>query len=360
MKKLFSVLLVLAMVFAFCTVGSPVGMAEGNFWLSLSDTLATLSEEAKNIGENGLDILDDVKGLIPEDTMNDIFGAVAGSLMESFMSGSSSVAQENEIASSYPETVLADNEFCSVVLTAIDPFNAWGYTLKVRCENKSDRSITCTVDQLTVNSCMATPYWEQEIPAGETVESEIGLTAEKFGLVEELLFTLSAYETDDPEMNRVLSEECALYPTGADQNSVTPFRPDLENAVTLVENDDVTVCVLSAGKDELFGFDMNLWCENKTDSALSFRMDAISVNGVEMDPYWNENAAAGKNILSEVIYFDSEFPDGAVPEITDIEFRLVAEAEGADPVLDETFTVAPFAAPSAEPAADSAAEVAAA
>ena len=51
----------------------------------------------------------------------------------------------------FPETVLTDNDYCTVTVTGIDPDDLFGYSLKLRLENKTDRELMFSLRRVSVN-----------------------------------------------------------------------------------------------------------------------------------------------------------------------------------------------------------------
>ena len=64
------------------------------------------------------------------------------------------------------ETVLVDNDDITVVLTDTDPDDMFGYVLKLRLENKTDKTLMYAAENVSVNGFMVEPLFAQTVSAG--------------------------------------------------------------------------------------------------------------------------------------------------------------------------------------------------
>ena len=77
---------------------------------------------------------------------------------------------------SFEEIVVVDNEEAKITLTALDPDNMWGYTVKVLLENKStDKSYMYSIESASVNGVMITPLFATTVEPGKMANEEINL-----------------------------------------------------------------------------------------------------------------------------------------------------------------------------------------
>lgn len=105
-------------------------------------------------------------------------------------------------ASEFSPLTLVDNDQFTVKLTGIDPKGFWGYTLKVFIENKTDRELMFSTEDVSVNGFMCDPYWAASVAAGKKANEEISFSEGDFSKngiesVEEIVFTLSIYDSND-------------------------------------------------------------------------------------------------------------------------------------------------------------------
>lgn len=116
------------------------------------------------------------------------------------------------------DNVIAENEFASVIVTgySVDPI--WGYTVELFITNKtSDHTLMFSVDDAAVNGYMADPFFATTVGPGncsfkemsfsDTTLAENGTTD-----IEEITFSLRAYDADEFGSDNFLSESVTLNP----------------------------------------------------------------------------------------------------------------------------------------------------
>ena len=104
--------------------------------------------------------------------------------------------------SNFSPLTLVDSDQFTVKLSGIDPKGFWGYTLQVFIENKTDKELMFSTDDVSVNGFMCDPYWAASIAGGKKANEEISFSEgdfERNGIeaVKEIEFTLSIYDSND-------------------------------------------------------------------------------------------------------------------------------------------------------------------
>lgn len=118
-------------------------------------------------------------------------------------------------APEFQEKVFVDNENCTFKITKIEPDNAWGYTLKVYIENKTDKNLMFSWNDVSVNGFMCDPFWASTVQGGKKSIEEISFSTsdfEELGIedVENIEFKLSVYDDDDFEAPYLVDEMFTL------------------------------------------------------------------------------------------------------------------------------------------------------
>ena len=125
------------------------------------------------------------------------------------------------------------------------------------------------------------------------------------------------------------------------QPSEAPVRMD---ETVLVDNDMVTFTVEKAEASDHAAMQLQVQCVNKTDRALMFSWDKVSVCGYMYDPFWAEEVAAGKTAVSTVDLDTYALGKMGIDSVDEITFTLrIYDSENwmDEPLVAEVFTVYP-------------------
>lgn len=118
----------------------------------------------------------------------------------------------------------------------------------------------------------------------------------------------------------------------------------LPDVIQLVDNENVTVVIDKIEHNDHTGMQLHIQCVNKTDRALMFSLDMVSVCGFMYDPMWAEEVSGGKTSISTV-YFDTyALEQLGVASVDEITFTLrVYDSENwmEVPLVGEVFTIYP-------------------
>lgn len=258
------------------------------------------------------------------------------------------VPVETEELIPFEETVLVDNEDCTVKITGIDADNIWGYTLNAYVENKTDKELMFTLNNVSVNGFMCDPLWAVTVTPGMKANEEISFLSADFDrngveTVTEIALTLRVYDSNDWSADDFVNEIFTLYPLGED--AVKPFeRISSEDEIVLFDNESCTMIVTGFDPDSTWGYTMNVYLENKTDQNLMFTTQDASVNGFMCDPYWATTVAAGKRSYTGISWMSSDFEDNGIAEVESLTLPIrVYNSDDwtEEDILKETFTVNP-------------------
>ena len=104
------------------------------------------------------------------------------------------------------DQVLVDNEYVTVIYTGDNKENELGYSISLYIVNKTDKDITVSGDDMSINGYMAEAYYDQRISAGKISLSGIQWYGETFkendmdeSKINDIEFSLDIYPTDDAE-----------------------------------------------------------------------------------------------------------------------------------------------------------------
>lgn len=251
---------------------------------------------------------------------------------------------------SLSDVVIVDDENCIFTVTGVKADGFWGFTLNVLCENNTDKNLMFSWESVSVNGYMVDPFWATEVAAGKKANSEISFSSDQLEkcnitTVDEMVFTLRVYDSDDWSADRLVNDEYAIYPTGLDADSVTyPERTVSTSEQIIIDNEGCTFIIEGVESDGTWGYSLNCYLVNKTSDPLMFSWNDVSVNGYMVDPFWATEVAPGKRAFSDISFSNSDFETNGISEVEDIEFKLRVYNPNdwsATDICNEVFTYAP-------------------
>lgn len=263
----------------------------------------------------------------------------------------SSQSQNTSTASQIPEfqkTVLVDNEDLSFQITAIKNDAVWGYTLKTQLENRTDKDLMFSLQDVSVNGYMCDPYFASTVTAGMKANKDISfntLDFQEIGItdVTQVELTLLVYDTNDWTADAVLKETFRIYPRGQAADREYP-RQSQSGDIVLFDTEDCTMIVTGFDPDNIWGYSVNVYLVNKTDDTLMFSVGDASVNGYMCSPYFAKTVAPGKQCITTVTWSQNALEENGITEVN--ELRLPIRVYDTEDWMDEefindTFTINP-------------------
>lgn len=122
-------------------------------------------------------------------------------------------------------------------------------------------------------------------------------------------------------------------------------QPSFEG-LTVVDNDECVIKITELNPNNLFGYSLKVELENKSsDVTYMFSVTDAAVNGVQTDPLFAAEVAAGKKPIENITILDSTLKENGITVFTDIElsFRVYDSSNWlAEPVAETTVHVYPY------------------
>lgn len=116
--------------------------------------------------------------------------------------------------------------------------------------------------------------------------------------------------------------------------------------ITVIDNSECIIKITGIDPDNLWGYTLNAYLENKSaDKTYMYSVTNASINGVECDPFFATEVAAGKKSNSEINFSTSTLEENGITDFTDIEisFRVYDSNDWmADAVAEQTTHVYPY------------------
>ena len=122
--------------------------------------------------------------------------------------------------------------------------------------------------------------------------------------------------------------------------------------VVAVDNEECIIKITGIDAENMWGYTLKALLENKSaDKTYMFSVDDASINGVQCDPFFASEVAAGKKSNAEISFSEDELEKNGITEYTDIELTFrVYESDNweADDVAKETIHIYPYGEDKAE------------
>lgn len=113
-----------------------------------------------------------------------------------------------------------------------------------------------------------------------------------------------------------------------------------------IDNAECTIKLTSIEEDNMWGYTIKALLENKSaDKSYMFSVKTAAINGVQCDPFFAADVAAGKKSNENISFFEDELEENGITEYTDIEltFRVYDSNDWtADDVANETVHIYPY------------------
>lgn len=228
--------------------------------------------------------------------------------------------------------VIVDNDICRVTLISIVPEETGlytGFAVRVKCENKTqDKHIWFFIESAVVNGySVDSQFLELLDPQSKTL-SDLHLSGAAFETgvltsVDKLSFNLSLTDGEDFFAPQYLNQDFIIYPTSLAEDKIeVPERPKIEGETVLVDNDQFTLIIYSSGVNEMWGYETQIYVENKTDRLLRVEFQDFHVNGLELDPFWLFTIPGGTHKITNLRIYDIYLDANDITKVEKLDFTL--------------------------------------
>ena len=118
------------------------------------------------------------------------------------------------------------------------------------------------------------------------------------------------------------------------------------NGLVAIDNAECTIKITEIDPNNMWGYTLKVQLENKSnDKTYMFSVENAAINGVQCDPFFATEVAAGKKANNEISFTKSELEKNGITDYTDIEltFRVYDTNDWmADDVAKETVHIYPY------------------
>ena len=272
-------------------------------------------------------------------------------------SGSSDSGSKGSGSSGTPDysEVLVDRDDLFFAIKEVRSDTTLGYTWKVYIENRTDKNLMFSFEKVSVNGIMCDPFWAEVITGGRKGNCDITWMRDAFdsrsiGDVYEVNFTLNVYNDDDYTEAPLMRDPFTVFPMG-EEKAVEAAKADAEARTgaivglnkVLIDNDTCSVIVTGYEPDNVWGYAMHVYLQNKSGDDLVFSAENTSINGIMCEPYWAEVVASGKSAISTILWDKSSLDENAITQVREISLplKVYSDKNIAEPYVDETIELEP-------------------
>lgn len=244
---------------------------------------------------------------------------------------------------------LVSNENVTFTVTEFRHNEHLGLEMHVYCENKTEKNMMFSLDGVSVMGIMYDPFWAEEVSAGKKVNSviyfdtfqlqEMGITS-----VDEISFRLTVIDNDEWMDEPFVDEVFTVYPTGMDAASVVYPEYQHKNGETVIVDGDLLFIVEKVDDTDSDCYTLNCYIANRTDKDLLVSWDGVSVNSFMVDPFWAAAVGAGKQLYTQISFYNSDLEAQGIENVSEIEFTLTAydyESFDGEAIVEETCVFQP-------------------
>ena len=260
--------------------------------------------------------------------------------------GEDSYVDDGGYSAKEGDTVVVDNDRVTVIVTGYEPNNEMGYTVNLYILNKTDVTLTFSMNNVTVNGLMLENYWSADVAAGKRAHCSATwygteMTDYNIGDVTMIGFDLSAIDATDWEATDLAGASVTVYPMGED--AAKHFeRPEQDTDVVLMDNEYVTITATSISMDADGNFNMVLYIENHADITLFVKPNTVCINGLEKDPYWGATVSAGKATFSTISWYAFALQESDITAVDTISMIMnVFNSDASETFVTEEITITP-------------------
>ncbi len=113
-----------------------------------------------------------------------------------------------------------------------------------------------------------------------------------------------------------------------------------------IDNADCLIKITGIDPDNMWGYTIKALLENKSsDKTYMFSVESAAINGVQCDPFFASEVAAGKKANESITFMNTELKDNDIGDYTDIEltFRVYDSDDwSAEDVTNKTIHIYPY------------------
>lgn len=243
---------------------------------------------------------------------------------------------DEDVHYSTKEKKILDTDTASVVITGYKA-DMTGFTVSMRCKNKTRNEITIGLDKCVLNKYIFHPEWSETLDKRETVETKMRIIPAEIAktgisVVDEMILQMHlSNATNGRTIKKGIM--ATVYPTGRKADQVrTPLRKPVENEYRILVNNTCAYIIQGIDPEDTRGLAVNCYLENRSKGTLNFVWSDVTIDGKPAKTVYEESVLPGTIGYSDVIFLKSEL------EGTGINISDISTIKGKLRIYDKTKT----------------------
>ena len=243
---------------------------------------------------------------------------------------------DEDVHYSTKEKKILDTDIASVVITGYKA-DMTGFTVSMRCKNKTRNEITIGLDKCVLNKYIFHPEWSETLDKRETLETKMRIIPAEIAktgisVVDEMILQMHlSNATNGRTIKKGIM--ATVYPTGRKADQVrTPLRKPVENEYRILVNNTCAYIIQGIDPEDTRGLAVNCYLENRSKGTLNFVWSDVTIDGKPAKTVYEESVLPGTIGYSDVIFLKSEF------EGTEINISDISTIKGKLRIYDKTKT----------------------
>mgnify|MGYP000982538385 CR=1 FL=1 len=249
----------------------------------------------------------------------------------------SSPREDSEPAVGVEEETIFDRGEIKIAVVSLNTEKyLYGPELNVAVENNSPQDITVQARSCAVNGAMVDAVFSCDVPAGETARDRIIFLSESLeeaGIrtIRNIELRICVFDTESWET--IAQSDLISIETTADPSFRQSFDDRGEVLLNTVGYKIVAKRLLRA--ESLWGANLVLYLENKTEKEAVFQVREVYVNGSDVPVSFSTDVLPGKVAYGNVKIYKRDLDMAKIKEIKEIKLTFrIADARDYDVILD--------------------------
>ena len=220
---------------------------------------------------------------------------------------------DEDVHYSKDEKTIVDIDAASVVITGYKA-DLTGFTVFMRCKNKTRNEITINVDKCVLNKYIFHPEWSETLDKRESLETSMTITPAEIARtgissVDEMILQLRVSNALNGKAIKK-GIMATVYPSGKKAKQIqVPMRKVVEGEYRVLVNETCAFIIQGVDPEDSRGLAVNCYLENRSKGTLNFVWTDVTIDGKPAKTVYEESVLPGAIGYSDVIFLNAALED---------------------------------------------------